>query len=98
MTACNPLFYHSGSERCRMPKKYEDEKYALPYGISDVVQSYDLMLEKIRDPAERDATIETMAERMREHYRQTGQKSISGTRLRGPERDNRERICQTGSA
>jgi hypothetical protein len=61
-----------------MPKKYEDEKYALPEGISDVVRSYDLMLEKIKDPAQRDATIETMAERMREHHRQTGQKSFPG--------------------
>jgi hypothetical protein len=59
-----------------MPLKYEDDKYGLPDGIASVVRTYDLMLEKIKDPSQRDATIAAMAERMREHYRQTGQKSF----------------------
>ena len=59
-----------------MPLKYEDEKYGLPEGIASVVRTYDLTLDKIKDPSQRDATIEAMAERMREHYKQTGQKSF----------------------
>jgi hypothetical protein len=59
-----------------MPLKYEDDKYGLPEGIASVVRTYDLMLDKIKDPSQRDSTIAAMAERMREHYRQTGQKSF----------------------
>jgi len=59
-----------------MPLKYEDDKYGLPDGIAAVVRTHDLTLEKIKDQSVRDATIEAMAERMREHYRETGQKSF----------------------
>src|SRR5579864_4071474 len=59
-----------------MPLKYEDDMYGLPGGIAAVVRTHDLTLEKIKDQSVRDATIEAMAERMREHYRETGQKSF----------------------